>query len=196
MVESIRSKYRKDLGTEIHEFAASQIQLHHRFNSIKNLKENIETYIFRKFLNDETNNVSEFGLSMIKNLRYLPKESLETVRSYINDGIGFRMTTEQPLYFSEYFFGTADCISFRDNFLRIHDLKSGSTATHIEQLLIYESLFCLEYKIQPKEINSELRIYQNGEVLCHQPDSNEIESIMNKIIFSNKMLQELEKEDY
>lgn len=195
MIESIRSKYRKDLGTEIHEFASSQIQLRHRFTNIKNLKTNLESYIFRKFLNDETNEISDFGKKMINNLQYLPKESLETIKSYINDGIGFRMTTEQPLYFSDYFFGTADTICYRDKFLRIHDLKSGSTVAHIEQLLIYAALFCIEYKIQPEEIETELRIYQNGEVLCNNPDPDEVRLIMDKIIFSDNMLQKLEKEE-
>lgn len=46
-----------------------------------------------------------------------------TVALYVNDGIGYRMTTEQPLYYSENAFGTADSICFRRNKLRIHDFE-------------------------------------------------------------------------
>ena len=53
--------------------------------------------------------------------------SKKTIYSYVNDAIGFNMSTEVILFYSERFFGTADAISFRNNFLRIHDLKTGST---------------------------------------------------------------------
>lgn len=195
IVESLYSKYRKDLGTEIHEFACSQIILFHKFISVKNLKENLETYIYKKYFNTDTNEVSAFGLKMIKYLRFLPKESFESIKEYINDSIGFRMTTEQPLYFSEFFYGTADSISFHDNFLRIHDLKTGSKNVHIEQLLIYAALFCLEYKVKPEEIEIELRIYQNNEILYHVPEPEEIMVIMDKIIFNDNILQQMEKEN-
>jgi len=54
----------------------------------------------------------------------LPKAN-KTFNLYVNDAIGFKMETEQPLYYSDNCFGTADAISFRKNILRIHDLKSG-----------------------------------------------------------------------
>ena len=89
--------------------------------------------------------------------------SKKTIYTYVNDAIGFKMSTEVVLFYSERFFGTADAISFRDNFLRIHDLKTGVRPVHIEQLEIYAALFCLEYKIKPTNIKIELRIYQNDE---------------------------------
>ena len=49
MEETIRSQYRTALGTEIHEFAASQITLGHKQTSVKNVKDNLETFIFRKY---------------------------------------------------------------------------------------------------------------------------------------------------
>ena len=61
--------------------------------------------------------------------------SKKTIYSYVNDAIGFNMSTEVVLFYSQYFFGTADAISFRNNFLRIHDLKTGITPVHMEQLL-------------------------------------------------------------
>ena len=72
----------------------------------------------------------------------LPK-SKKTLNMYVNDAIGFRMTPEQVLYFLNNCFGTADAIAFRDGFLRIHDLKTGTTPAHMEQLEIYAALFCL-----------------------------------------------------
>ena len=90
------------------------------------------------------------------------------------------------------FSGTADAISFRNNFLRIHDLKTGTRPVHVEQLEIYAALFCLEYKVKPADIKIELRIYQNDEILVHEPEAEEIIVIMNKIIHLNKILEEVE----
>lgn len=76
-------------------------------------------------------------------------KSKKTLSAYVNDAIGFKMNTEVVLFYSTRFFGTADAISFRDNTLRIHDLKTGKTPVHMEQLEIYAALFCLEYINQP-----------------------------------------------
>ena len=118
--------------------------------------------------------------------------SKKTIYSYVNDAIGFKMSTEVVLFYSERFFGTADAISFRNNFLRIHDLKTGITPVHIEQLEIYAALFCLEYKIKPTNIKIELRIYQNDEVLVHEPLPEDIVAIMDKIVHLNKLLENVE----
>ena len=74
--------------------------------------------------------------------------SKKTLYAYINDAIGYKMSTEVVLYYSDRFFGTADAISFRNNFLRIHDLKTGVTKVHMEQLLVYAALFCFFFKIR------------------------------------------------
>lgn len=105
----------------------------------------------------------DFAATCIRLRQKLPK-SKKTLNLYVNDAIGYRMTPEQPLFYSEYCFGTADAISFEDGFLRIHDLKTGSTPAHMEQLKIYAALFCLEYKVKPGEIKIELRIYQYDDV--------------------------------
>ena len=102
-------------------------------------------------------------------------------------------TILQPPYpVPEYFFGTADAICFRNNTLRIHDLKTGTTPAKIEQLEIYAALFCLEYKIKPGEIDIELRLYQNNEVLVHKPTAEDILPIMDKIVHLNKILLNME----
>ena len=121
--------------------------------------------------------------------------SKKTLYSYVNDAIGFRMSTEVVLYYSNYFFGTADAISFRDGFLRIHDLKTGKTKVHIEQLEIYAALFCLEYKVKPAEIGIELRIYQNDEIFAHNPAPEDITDIMNRIVHLNKLIEKANYEE-
>ena len=119
--------------------------------------------------------------------------SKKTIYSYVNDAIGFNMSTEVILFYSENFFGTADAISFRNNFLRIHDLKTGRRPVHMEQIEIYAALFCLEYKIKPGDIRMELRIYQNDEILVHEPTAEDILPIMDKIVHVNKMLEKIER---
>ena len=119
--------------------------------------------------------------------------SKKTIYSYVNDAIGFNMSTEVILFYSENFFGTADAISFRNNFLRIHDLKTGRRPVHMEQLEIYAALFCLEYKVKPGDIRMELRIYQNDEILVHEPTAEDILPIMDKIVHVDKMLEKIER---
>ena len=125
-------------------------------------------------------------------LRIKQPRSNKTLYAYVNDAIGFKMDTEVVLFYSDFFFGTADAISFRDNCLRIHDLKTGTTPAKMEQLEIYAALFCLEYKIKPSEIDIELRLYQNDEVIIHNPTVEDIVPIMDKIIHLNKILIDME----
>jgi hypothetical protein len=107
---------------------------------------------------------------------------------YVNDAIGFRMTPEQPLFYSENCFGTADTISFRRNMLRISDLKTGITPTSEHQLEVYASLFCLEYRMKPFDIKIELRIYQNDEARIYEADPDVIFHIMDRIITFDKRI--------
>ena len=130
-------------------------------------------------------------------LRIKQPRSKKTLYAYVNDAIGFKMDTEVVLFYSERFFGTADAISFRDNFLRIHDLKTGKTGKiedHMEQLEIYAALFCLEYRIKPGDIQMELRVYKNDEVLVHNPTAEDILPIMDKIINFDTLLEQIEEE--
>lgn len=118
-----------------------------------------------------------------------------TLNAYVNDAIGFRMKPEQVLYYSDYAFGTADAIGFRDNYLRIHDLKTGLTKTSVTQLEVYAAFFCLEYGFMPRELDGiELRIYQNDEVQIYMGDPHEITRIMSKIRAFNARLIELSLE--
>ena len=121
--------------------------------------------------------------------------SKKTIYAYVNDAIGYKMDTEVVLFYSPRFFGTADSICFRNGTLRIHDLKTGVTKVHMEQLMIYAALFCLEYKIKPSDIDIELRIYQSDEVLYHNPTAESISSIMDRIVYLDKMLERLDCEE-
>jgi hypothetical protein len=120
----------------------------------------------------------------------LPKTN-KTLNMYVNDAIGFKMETEQVLYYSDNCFGTADAISFKKNFLRIHDLKSGENPASIKQLMVYTSLFCLEYNVKPIDIEIELRLYQNNDSEIYIPEPEEITNIMNKIIQFDKIIEQI-----
>ena len=118
----------------------------------------------------------------------------KTLHMYVNDCIGFRMSPEIVLYYSDNAFGTPDAISFRENFLRIFDLKTGLTRTSEKQLEVYAALFCLEYNYRPNQIKIELRIYQNDEIRIFVPDPEFIEEITNKIVEFDKRLDQLREE--
>nr|DAG29162.1 MAG TPA: Protein of unknown function (DUF2800) [Caudoviricetes sp.] len=120
----------------------------------------------------------------------LPK-SHKTLNMYVNDAIGFNLKPEQVLYYSPNCFGTADTIDLRGNTLRIHDLKTGKIPAHMEQLMIYAALFCLEYDIKPHDIEMLLRIYQNDDVQELKPEANDISAIAKKIIEADKIVNEL-----
>lgn len=117
-----------------------------------------------------------------------------TIARYVNDAIGFRMSSEQILFYSYNAFGTADTVSFRRNLLRIHDLKNGVTPTSEHQLEVYAALFCLEYMIKPFDIGIELRIYQSDDVRIYEGDPDIITHIMDKIITFDKIIEQMKKE--
>ena len=124
----------------------------------------------------------------------LPKNN-KTLNMYVNDAIGFKMTPEQPLFYSRNCFGTADTISFRTKKLRIHDLKTGITPASFVQLEIYAALFCLEYDVDPNEIEIELRIYQLDEIHVEEPEKEQILYIMRKIIDFDRLIERLREEN-
>lgn len=150
---------------------------------------------YSKFLAVQKGTVlHDFAAQCIKLGQKLPR-SQKTLNMYVNDAIGFKMTSEQVLFYSENCFGTADAISFRDNVLRIHDYKSGVIPAHMEQLMIYAALFCLEYKYKPSEIEIELRIYQSDEIVVHNPEPEEIFTIIDKIIAFDKIITKIKSEE-
>lgn len=115
----------------------------------------------------------------------------KTFNMFVNDCIAFNMDSEIILYYSEFCFGTADAISYRDGKLKIFDLKTGSIKASFNQLDIYAALFCLEYAINPNDIWIEERIYQSNTFEERVADPNSISIIINKIIEFDNRLNEI-----
>lgn len=153
----------------------------------------IETYN-RAMAVQRGTELHDLAARCIKLGQKLPK-SKKTLNMYVNDAIGYRMTPEQILYYSPNCFGTADAVSFNNNLLRIHDLKTGMTPAHMEQLVIYASLFCLEYRVRPGEIEFELRIYQSDDILIANPTVEDIGPVMDKIITFDKIIENIRREE-
>jgi hypothetical protein len=119
----------------------------------------------------------------------------KALSTYVNDAIGFKMSCEQPLYYSENCFGTADTICFRNNKLRIHDLKTGAIPASEHQLEVYAALFCLEYGMDPFSIDIELRIYQRDDIRAFCPFPEMINAIMMKIIDFDQQIESIKASD-
>lgn len=120
-------------------------------------------------------------------------KSPKTLNMYVNDAIGYKMSVEQPLYYSDNCFGTADTICFRNGLLRIHDLKTGLTQSSEHQLEVYAALFFLEYELSPIDIAVELRIYQNDEIRIYEPFPDTIFHIMDRIVSFDRRIQLLKE---
>lgn len=165
------SSFATDIGTATHEYAQKQIK-------------------YQKYLNEYCSDcfivyLLERGFKeKVIDIQYIYPNLI----NYVNDAIDLKMNPEVPLKYSDFAFGTADAISFEKKLLRISDLKTGKTPVHIEQLLCYAALFCLEYKKDPKDFNTELRIYQGGDVIYHEPHPDEIGFFINKYIEGTKIL--------
>ena len=138
----------------------------------------------------------DFASRCIKRRQKLKGGKHDTLVMFVNDAIGFKMDSEVVLkpYEITNCFGTADAISYRDGVLRIHDLKTGKSATHMEQLEIYAALFCLEYGVRPSDIDIILRIYQSGEINEYLPPSDEIDAIIEKIIVFDELIERRKQE--
>lgn len=166
-------------------------------------------YDEEKFLDVFTSNLAkeegtelhELAAKCIKKRRKLSGK--DTLAKYVNDAIGFRMEPEVRLFYSKYFCGTTDAISFKNHpdkesgyryFLRIHDLKTGNIPAKLRQLEVYAAFFFLDYDIKPEETEIELRIYQNNDIVVGNPTSKDIKPLMNKIILFNKLIEKTKLE--
>ena len=167
------AEWAADVGTGVHDFARRQIKYGKKVGNNKDARNNLLIFLL------EDCKIPEYAIDIDR--------IFENYRNYVNDCIGFHMTPEAPIYYGDNVFGTTDAILFTDNTLRIFDLKTGVRDVHPEQLMIYVAFFCLEYRIKPKDITIELRIYQNGEVGIIQPETQQIEKIMSQAIRANKI---------
>lgn len=125
------------------------------------------------------------------NLGVKLSKSNAALATYVAHALHYDMVCEQTLYYSDNAFGTADTIGFKRNLLRIHDLKTGIAPTSMKQLIIYAALFCLEYNISPYQIRTELRIYQRDEIKSYEPTADEVQGVMEKIIYTDQYINEL-----
>lgn len=175
----LASQYSPMIGTILHSVACKHIKYRIKLNKYD--KKNVMLELLSNGIPGMVIDTLDFDLMF------------ENLMTYVNDAIGFKMTPEVILYYSHNFFGTTDAIRYDENlrFLRIHDYKSGLLQAHMEQLIIYAALFCLEYRIKPFEIaTTELRIYQKNEILFHNPEPEEIMQASNKIVEFDKFLKE------
>jgi hypothetical protein len=177
LMERYNNSFSATIGTLVHAYAKDKI-------------------LYRQPMEDNRSEKNALLLHLLKN--DIPFQTINldplfyNLMPYVNDAIGFKMTPELILYYSDVSFGTADALSFSRNQLRIHDLKTGTSATSMDQLMIYAAWFYLEYK---KEVNfakshTELRIYQNREVLCYTPTNVDILAIMDKIVHGSMVIKE------
>ncbi len=172
------SSYATEIGTLVHEYACDRIKF--------------------KMPIDIENDEAKTGLLLHLLKNGIPFGVIDLDRlfinmvPYINDAIGYRMQSEVKLKYSELCFGTADAIGVRGKMLRIHDLKTGTSPAHMDQLLAYTALFFHEYKrdYRPTTMKVELRIYQNNDVVIHQPELDEIRSAMDRIVAEDRYLTE------
>lgn len=158
-------------------------------------EEHLDRRIVTAFAARRGSELHDFAHHAIKLGIKLP-DTTQTLNAYVNDAIGFRMSSELTLFYSLNCYGTADALSFRHNKLRIHDLKTGITPAKVTQLEIYAALFCLEYGFKPMDIEIELRLYQNDEVLIYIGDPITIINIMDKIVVFDRRIEELRMEAY
>ena len=171
------SSYAQALGTSLHELAADLIA-----EKIKLSKQDIHVVLHHLAKSKIPRNV--FDMNFI----------YPNLRSYVNDAIGYRMDAEKILYYSDNAYGTADSICFRNNFLRVHDYKSGKGPVKTDQLYIYVALFCLEYNIKPGEIEIETRLYHANEIVASNPTAEDILPIMDAIVMNDKFLSKVRVE--
>jgi len=141
----------------------------------------------------------ELACNLIRLGVKLPKTT-NTLNLYVNDCIGFKMSPEIMLYYSNNCFGTCDAISFRTTLgkgtLRIHDLKTGtSSSASMKQLEIYAAIFCLEYGHNPEDIYIELRMYKDNQAIIHIPEFYEIQAIMDKIVEFDEYINKISEGD-
>lgn len=142
------------------------------------------------FASERGTRIHKIAAELIK-LRIRMKDNDVTLNKYVNDAIGFRMTPEQVLYYNDDCFGTPDSISFEKGILRIHDLKTGVHPGHPNQINVYFALFCLEYDINPYDIEMLGAIYQSDQVFPFTGDPKRIQEIMDLIKRNTKIIEEM-----
>lgn len=172
------NSFATQIGTLVHSYAADKIT-------------------FRQPMEDNRSERNALLLHLLKNKippKVIQLEKLFTnVLPYVNDAIGYKMTPEVLLYYSDLVYGWADTITFSRNTLRIHDLKTGDTPASMDQLMGYAGLFYLMHSKEAKlqKCKTELRIYQNNQVLIHTPSAYDIACVMDKAVHADMIVDEM-----
>lgn len=176
MMDKYYKSYAQQIGTQLHKFSEDRIK-----SGMRMRKSDKEMIIFELLRNDIPDRAIQlYDIDILYG----------TVMTYINDAIKYKLTPEQILFYSMNFYGTADAIGFSKNNLIIFDLKTGETPAHMEQLLIYAALFCLEYNKKPIDLNDiELRIYQLDEAVIFHPGVEDIVPVIEHIKRTQKIFE-------
>ena len=188
--EALRTRYynsfAKDVGTLMHAWACDRIRF--RMNAVKSDSKSLLIYIIKCY---------EANRDYIPRAvaAYYVDKCFPNLMAYIKDANGFRLDPEVDLKYADDFYGTADAILYKKNeFLRIHDLKTGTTPASLRQLEIYAAFCCLEYNIDPASVEIELRIYQNEEILIGNPTGEDIRTLMDQIRRTKIIFEKIKKE--
>lgn len=183
LVKRLCAQYLAPIGTILHDIARKHIK--HRIKLNKYDKKNVMLELVEQ-------GVPAFVIDTINF-----DSMYENLTRYVNDCVAYKMTPEVVLAYGKYFFGTTDAIKYDEEsrFLRIHDLKTGTTPAHMEQLMVYVALFCLEYAIKPTSIQVELRIYQGEAFILYEPTADEIAHVVETIIAHDNLMTKLREED-
>lgn len=163
-------------------------------------KEQMQNYIINQQAAARGTRLHELAKQLILEGLKL-KGTTQTLTAFVNDAIGYGMTPEVALKYTDNCFGHADAICFDKNLLRVHDYKSGSTPAHMEQLEIYAALFLLEYErifnVNPMNTKVNCRIYQSDDVQEWTPDKDRMEELIylikEKEAWANEMYWGIDK---
>lgn len=171
------------IGTEVHEEAAECILTKTKYSK----KEAVKVLTKR------------LVLSGVSRSAFDPEFLAVNFVNFVNDAIGYDMVPEKALYYSKWCAGTTDAIMFdeKKKILRIHDLKTGITPAKFLQLEVYASLFYLEYGkilgVNPGNVQTELRIFQGGEVNEEFPTAEILVPIMDSIMWHTDVMRKIEE---
>ena len=174
LMDAKKNSYSQQIGTLLHAYAADCIKYREKLR--KSDARGVKFDLMRR-------GIPEFAIDI--------ERMFPTFMTYVNDAIGYRLSPEVVLYYSNECYGTADAIDVDGKILRIHDLKTGLKPAKMDQLMIYAGLFYLEYSVKPESVRPELRIYQSDEVLVCEPEIDEIREVMDDIVEKDRVLKSM-----
>lgn len=171
-----------------------------KFHWIRYDKEKLVKAFYNYMAIERGTKLHEIAANLISESISLPRKN-ETFNMYVNDAIKYKMEPEKLLRYSDNLYGTADALAYTPgvrgnlNHLRIHDLKTGTTPAHMDQLIIYAGLYCLINHIDPFETEYELRLYQNNDIQIYSPTSQEVAEYIAKMIEADKIVSEIRAQE-